>query len=78
MLPKAQDACEMYRNGAFHAALTFVHTLDGWCVVALHTGGEPTRYSYRDADSARLMWGMCRLTLKVRGFERVKPEVRAA
>jgi hypothetical protein len=77
-MPAKLEATELYRNaeGRF-AAITYCAGPKGH-TVALHGLKTPYRVRFLDIESARLTWGVLRLKLRLEGYEKRKPETRAA
>ncbi len=72
------EATELYHdaNGKC-AAITYCAGPRGH-TVSLHGLKEQFRVRFIDIETARLIWGVLRLKMKLAGYERRKPEVRAA
>jgi hypothetical protein len=70
------EATELFRNadGKF-AAITYAAGPRGH-TVSIHGLPEPYRTRTLNVEVARVAFGIARLTLRTKGFERCKPEVR--
>ncbi len=71
------EATELYHDGAGKcAAITYCATAKGH-TVTLHGLRESFRVRFLDIEAARLTWNVLRLKLRVNGYERRKPELKA-
>ncbi len=74
----ATEATELYRNTDNRfAAITYCAGPRGH-TVSLHGMPEAFRVRFLDIETARLVWGVLRIKLRLAGFERAKSEMRAA
>lgn len=72
------EATELYHdeNGKY-AAITYCAGPRGH-TVSLHGVEQQFRVRFIDIETARMIWGVLRLKLKLMGYERRKPELRVA
>jgi len=68
------EATELYRNDAGKfAAITYAAGPKGHTVSLHGIPGDPFRVRLLDVETARLVWSVLRLKMKLMGFEKHQP-----